>query len=184
MSEPARPIHLTADEFIAWAMDRPDGERWELASGELVAMAPERVVHARTKLRITESLLSAVRNAGLPCEVFGDGMAVQVDDSTVYEPDALLRCGPPLADDVVKITDPVVLVEVVSPSSRGRDTGAKLADYMRIPTVRDYLVVRTNDRTIIHHARSPDGTIRTRILRDTSIDLTAGLTLEHLFPAA
>jgi hypothetical protein len=49
VSDPARPIHLTADDFIAWAMDRPDGKRWELAAGETFAIAPERVVHARAR---------------------------------------------------------------------------------------------------------------------------------------
>ncbi len=183
MSDPARPIHLTADDFIAWAMDRPDGERWELAAGEPVAMAPERVAHVRAKFRIAKRLEAAVQKAGLPCEVFIDGMAVQVDEFTVYEPGALVRCGPPLADAVAKITDPVVLVEVVSPSSRARDSGAKLADYMRIASVRDYLVVRTEDRTIIHHARTADGTILTRILRDASVPLAAGFTLENPFAA-
>jgi Uma2 family endonuclease len=130
LSDPARPI-LHADAFIAWAMDRPAGERWELAHGETVAMAPERAAHARAKLRIAERLAAAVHEAGLAREVFVDGMAVQVDERTVYEPDVLMRCGPPLPDDTVKITDPVVVVGVVSPSSRARDTGAKLADYMR-----------------------------------------------------
>jgi Uma2 family endonuclease len=72
----------------------------------------------RAKLRIAERLAAAVREAGLPREVFVDGMAVQVDERTVYEPDVPMRCGPPLPDDAVKITDPVVVVEVVSPSSR------------------------------------------------------------------
>ncbi len=179
MSDPARPM-LGADDFIAWAMDRPPGERWELAHGEVIAMAPERT--ARAKLRIAERLAAAV-SAGLPCDVFLDGMAVQVGEATVHEPDALLRYGAPLPDDAVKITDPVVVVEVVAPSSRARDTGAKLADYMRIPSLRDYLVVRTEDKTIIHRARGADGAIMTRIIRDGTVALAAGLTLTRVFDA-
>ena len=40
---------MTSDEFIAWAMEQPDGERYELAAGEVVAMSPERLSHARVK---------------------------------------------------------------------------------------------------------------------------------------
>ncbi len=129
MSDPARPM-LGADDFIAWAMDRPAEARWELAHGGLVAM--ERGAHARAKLRLAERLSEAVCKAGLACEVFVAGMAVQADETTAHEPDALVRCGPPSLDGAVKITDPVIVVEVVSRSSRARDTGAKLADYMRI----------------------------------------------------
>jgi Uma2 family endonuclease len=178
----AAPDHQTADEFIAWAMTRAEGERWELAHGRPVAMAPERAAHGRAKLRIAERLLSAVRRAGLPCEVFVDGMAVQVDDTTVYEPDVLVRCGAPLADDAIKLTDPLIVVEVVSPSSRRRDAGAKLADYFRIETLCHYLIVRTEDRTIIHHARDEAGEILTRIVRDGAVDFGDGLILDGIFP--
>ncbi len=41
---------MTADEFIDWAMAQPEGQRYELVAGEVVAMAPERSAHALTKL--------------------------------------------------------------------------------------------------------------------------------------
>ena len=165
-------------------MDRPDGERWELVSGEPVAMAPERAGHARAKMRIARLLEDAVRRAGVGCEVFGDGMAVQVDEATVYEPDVLLRCGPLLTDDAVKILDPMIVVEVVSPSSRSRDTGIKLPDYFRIPSLRHYVIVRTKDRTLIHHARTDTGDILTRIIHDGRLDFGGGLRVDDVFPPA
>jgi Uma2 family endonuclease len=173
----------TADDFIAWAMGRPKGERWELAHGEAVAMAPECAAHGRAKLSIAERLSAAVRAAGLPGEIFLGGMAVQVDATTVYEPDVLMRRGPPLSDDSVKVTDPVIVVEVVSPSSKARDSGAKLADYFCIDSLRHYLIVRTEDRTAIHHARDADGQILTRIVHDGTVDFGTGLVLDGLFPA-
>jgi Uma2 family endonuclease len=94
-------------------------------------------------------------------------MAVEIDGATVYEPDVLVRCGPPLPDEAVKITDPLIVVEVLSPSSQARDAGARLADYFRLDSVRHYLIVRTEDRTIIHHERDAAGTIITRIIRES-----------------
>lgn len=105
-------------------------------------------------------------------------MAVEVDSQTIYEPDALVRCGPPLPDDAVKITDPVIIVEVLSPSTRARDAGAKLADYFRLSSVKHYLIVRTEDHTIIHHARDEDGSIGTRVIRSGPLRLEPpGITL-------
>ena len=178
----AAPARLTADAFIAWASERPDRLRWELIDGQPIAMAPERASHARIKLRIAARLDAAVETAGLPCEVFGYGMAVQVDEATVYEPDTLLRCGPPLPGDAVKIFDPLIVVEVVSPSSWSRDTGAKLVDYFRIPTLLHYVIVRTHDRTLIHHSRMDGGEIMTRIIRDGPIEFAGLLVLDGIFP--
>ncbi len=166
-----QPPRMTADEFIAWAMERPDGGRCELVGGEVVAMAPERVSHARVKARVFRALAEAIERGGLPCEAFPDGMAVQVSADTVYEPDAQVRCGPPLPDDDVKVVDPVVVVEVLSPSTRARDAGAKLGDYFLMPSVRHYLLLDTKNRTVIHHARADDGGIATRIARDGAVRL-------------
>jgi Uma2 family endonuclease len=123
-------------------------------------MAPEHAGHARVKVAVFDRLRAAVAEAGLPCEAFIDGMAVRVDEATVYEPDVLLRCGPPLADDCVEIGDPLVVVEVLSPSIRHKDTGGKLDDYFRVAPVRHYLIVKTTNRTVIHHSRDDRGELR------------------------
>lgn len=181
MTAPAR-ARMTSDEFIAWAMSRPKGERYELAAGEVVAMAPERAAHARAKLRIVRRLAEAIEAQGLPCEAYTDGMAVEVDAETIYEPDATLRCGAPLPDDAVRMTDPIIVVEVLSPSTRARDAGAKLEDYFRLPSVRHYLIVKTENRTVIHHARDAAGAITTRIVTDGALHLDPpGIELRGMF---
>ena len=131
------------------------------------------------------ALHHAIGTAGLTCSAYPDGMAVRIDDDTVYEPDAQVRCGAPLADDEIKVTDPIIVVEVLSPSSRARDTGAKLEDYFRLPSVRHYLIVKTENRTVGHHHRLADDTIRTRIARSGELTLDPpGITIavEALFP--
>ncbi len=181
MSDPATPL-MTAEAFIAWSMEQPDGDRYELVAGNVVRMAAERAAHARAKLRIAVLMSAAIRSGKLPCEVFADGMSVLVDDLTIYEPDAQLRCGSRLPDNAVKVLDPLIVVEVVSPSSRAVDSGAKLADYFRIPSLRHYLIVRTESRTIIRHTRDGSGTILTSILRDGVVTLDPpGITLTGVF---
>ena len=178
MTAPARRP-MTSDEFIAWAIEQPDGERYELVAGEVVAMSPERLSHSRVKHRITRLLEDAIAAAGLRCEALPDGVAVEIDDHTTYEPDALVRCGEPLPGDTVKLVDPIIVVEVLSPSTRARDAGAKLEDYFRLPSVRHYLIVKTDTRSVIHHRKDEVGQIATRIVRSGELELAPpGLVLE------
>ena len=161
---------MTADEFIAWSIDRPDGKRYELVDGEIFEMASERYRHALVKARVYRRLFEAAETAGLVCDVFTDGMAVQIDGSTVYEPDAAIRIGPNLDADATRYCDPILVAEILSPSTQGLDASFKLADYFKLPSLRHYLIVRPSRPTVIHHARQDDGTIATRIL--TSGELT------------
>ena len=172
------PSGLTADAFIAWAADQPRG-RFELAGGQIVAMAPERAGHTRTKARAHRALEDAIAAPGLDCEAFADGMSVRIDEFTVYEPDVLVRCGPRTPDDAVEVSDPLVVVEVVSRSSRGIDTGAKFDGYFRLASVAHYLVIDAEARVIVHHRRDDGGEIATRIHRGGSLSLDPpGLVLD------
>lgn len=110
-----------------------------------------------------------MRDQGLDCEAFIDGMAVRVDDQTVYEPDVLIRGGEPLRPDAIHVADPVSVVEVLSPSTRSRDSGAKLEDYFRLPSVQHYLLIKTDTGSIIHHFRDASG-LRTAIARTGEVE--------------
>jgi Uma2 family endonuclease len=188
---PQPPGRMTADEFLAWATNQPG--RYELVDGRVFGMAAEKLLHVRVKLEVTIALRQAVRAAGAGCEVYIDGASVRTDDATVYEPDALVRCGPALPDDDLVVPDPLILVEVLSPSTGAMDTGKKLTGYFSIPSVRHYLVVDPESRTVVHHRRGGEGDpIETRILHarppEGGADLVLdppGLTIpcEHLFEA-
>jgi Uma2 family endonuclease len=184
MSEAAHLPRMTADEFIAWAMEQPRGH-FELVEGEVIAMAPEREIHARTKGMFYRRLAEEIERLGLDCAAYPDGMAVRVSDRTVYEPDAMLRCGPALAGDDLYVLDPLVIVEVRSHSTGAFDAGGKLYDYFRLPSLRHYLIVRAEERIVIHLERRADGELTTRIVRDggpVALD-PPGIVLRDLFPA-
>jgi Uma2 family endonuclease len=169
---------MTAEEFLRWAVEQPQGQRYELVGGEVVPMSPERALHTRIKHLVWRALSDALRAKGIHGEVLGDGMSVRIDDTTIYEPDTLVRCGEPVDDETVEVTDPVIVVEVVSPSTRGVDTGSKMADYFRLPSIRHYLVVNGRSRSITHHARDDAGRIESYIIRTGSLDLNPpGITV-------
>jgi Uma2 family endonuclease len=144
--------YLTRDEFRRWVEGRK--ERYERISGEPVAMSPERAQHVRVKNRMWAALDRAIREEGLDCEALGDGITIEVDAETDYEPDAVVNCGPRLGPDEVAVTNPVVVVEVLSPSTQSIDSSDKLADYFRVPSIQHYLIVRARRPEIIHHWRS------------------------------
>lgn len=166
----ALPQHsMTVDEYLAWAEGRPG--RFELYAGTVYAMAPERARHAEIKLAVHMALVAGIRKRGLPCYVLPDGMTVRIDDSTAHEPDALVYCGPKLPASALEVPNPIIVVEVLSPSTRRIDASLKLAGYFRVPSVAHYLIVDPDQPLIIHHARGSDDTILTHIVREGTIML-------------
>ena len=178
---------ITTEEFISWSYEHASkGKRYELDNGVVVSMAPERVRHALIKSEVFYRLKEAVNRDARTCTVFSDGMAIRIDDRTVHEPDAAVRCGDRLPDDDVIYSDPIIVVEVQSPSTSGIDSAGKLVNYFRLPSLRHYLIVATKRPTVIHHERLEDGTIQTRILAAGPLRLDPpGITLDvaSLFPA-
>lgn len=171
------PQRLTVDEFLAWAEDRPG--RFELERGRVLAMSPERVRHAEVKGVAYRALSAACQAAGDRCRALPDGLTVRVDAETAYEPDALVYCGPKLSDDAVEVSMPVIVVEVLSPSTAYRDVGVKLAGYFACPSVQHYLVIDPDRPVLVHHARAEGGLIATRILSTGSLSLDPpGLALD------
>jgi len=169
---------LTIAEFLAFAQTRDRG-RYELIGGEIVAMSPERAEHVKAKAVIWRALAAAIDRAGAPCEAFVDGLVVAVDDETAYEPDALVNCGATIAPDSLVAPAPVVVVEVISPSSRNLDKSIKLAGYFRIASLAHYLVVDLAARLVYHYRRNGDGPITVTIVRDGVMELDPpGLKIE------
>jgi Uma2 family endonuclease len=148
------------EEFRLWYEDQPG--RYERIDGRIVAMAPERGAHLMVKGAVYTALKRALAAAGLRCQALPDGATVETGDSD-YEPDATVNCGEPMGLDAIVVPNPVIVVEVLSPTTRSADTGAKLEGYFNVPSIAHYLIVHPTKRTVIHHRRNGDG-IDTRIL--------------------
>lgn len=102
------------------------------------------------------ALRQAVRQADIKCAVLGDGATIVVDEYTVYEPDVTVQCGEEVDLDSITVPEPCILVEVLSSSTKGVDTGGKLAGYFQLASVQHYLVVDPEKHTVIHHYRMQD----------------------------
>jgi Uma2 family endonuclease len=95
---------------------------------------------------------AALRGTG--CSVFVDGVQVEGENFS-FIPDVVVTCGP---EDYAtpRVDEPMIVVEVLSPSSEKDDLGRKQAFYFGIPSLRHYLVVHQDRRLIVHHERRDD----------------------------
>ena len=182
---------MTVDEFLLWAEGKEG--RWELhdgapvmiSSAAPVMMSPERLGHIRTKLSAAMALQEGLKRAGLSCEAVTDGLTIEIDARTAFEPDASVLCGPRRSNDTTAVSDPVVVVEVLSPTTAAIDHGRKLSGYFSLPSVEHYLILDPERRVVIHHKRASGDAIETRVLSEGAAKLDPPgfeVAVEALFP--
>ena len=157
-----RKPRMTVDEYLVWS-EAQEG-RWELIDGVPVAMSPERIEHLEIKLAAVTSLREAIRRAQAPCQALPDGATVRISRTTAFEPDAMVRCGPTLPRGTLEIPDPVIVVEVLSPSSAGRDYGEKVDGYFSLASIQHYLILSPEERKIVHCRRGQGDVIERRLI--------------------
>jgi Uma2 family endonuclease len=175
---------MTVDEYLAWAEDRPG--RYELHDGVVRAMSPESTGHTDVKGAVYVALLKGIRDRRLSCHALVDGATVRIDNSTAYEPDAVVYCGAKLPPSTIIVPDPVIVVEVLSPSTRRIATSVKLTGYFRVASVMHYLIVDPAQPLIVHHRRTATGAVVANTVREGTIALDPPgleLALADVYPA-
>ena len=156
---PQRPVpeQMTVDQYLPWALAQ--GGRWELIDGRPVKMPSETLFHVRVKFFVCLALMDAVEASGLELHALSDGATVRIDPRNANEPDSLVYTGPERPGEDLEVPDPLIVVEVISPTSDKRDKVSKRADYFSLPSVAHYLIVDPVERTVWHlrPADQPDG---------------------------
>ena len=135
----ARRVKYTYAEYLTALKD--SDIKLEYCKGEIYAMAGGTVLHATLAGRVTKAIGSQLPNG---CEVLSsDGkIRIEATDLSTF-PDVSVLCGAPQTSkiDSNALVNPVLLVEVTSPSTEDYDRGAKLNHYKQIPTVKAVLLV-------------------------------------------
>ncbi|HEY8064883.1 MAG TPA: Uma2 family endonuclease [Methylosinus sp.] len=169
MTAPAREL-MTIPEFLAWS-ERHEEARYELAAGEIVAMPREQPEQVTAKGKIWRAVAEALARAGAPCEAYVDGLGVAVDEHTVHAPDILVNCGDPITTEERLAPAPIVIVELLWPTSDPKDANVKREDYFRVASLAHYLVVDPARRAVLHYRRDAAATFRPETVTDGSIRL-------------
>ena len=148
MAEPAEKP-MTVDEFLRW--DDGTDTRYELVDGQIMAMAPPSRQHGTVVMNVG-SLINGRMRDRTPCHAESEA-GVVISDKRRWQADVVLTCQAMESNMV----DPILLVEVLSPSTRGRDFADKLPDYKSLPSVLEIWLIDSERRWAQVWWREPEG---------------------------
>lgn len=132
--------------------DEQSPEKHEFYKSEVFAMSGGTFNHSAISLNATTILKNKLR--GKPCHPMNSDMRVQTPSGLDTYPDVSVFCNDPeLTDNQRTLLNPVLLIEVLSPSTRTYDRGDKFWHYRSIPTLQDYLLVDSESIYVEHHQR-------------------------------
>lgn len=167
MAEAAEQRWLV-EQFLDW--DDGTDRRHELVDGRIVTMAPPSEAHAT----IVANLGLAIRNQlRLPARLLGRfGVRFTDRDDSFYQFDLAVTCAPAEAGRR-SIADPILIVEVLSPSTQLHDRGRKLDDYRQLPSLNEILLVASEQRRVQHWRRDGARWIVEDLIGDADLRLAA-----------
>lgn len=148
---------VTIAAFDAFLDSQEDKRPWELVAGRIVGMTNPSQRHELIVSNVGVALKQAADRRR--CHTFFGGMRVQRSDNSAGvdkpRPDLVVRCG--AIEDRNYVTDPLVVVEVLSPSTMDVDRGDKLRFYKRLPTLMHVVLLYQDQVRAEHYQRVDDG---------------------------
>ncbi len=158
---------VTIDEFLAW--DGEGDRRYELIAGEIVAMAPASSFHGAIVVNTGAALRPKLRPG---CTVISEaGVILPWRNDTWYQVDVAVTCAP-IRPRTWATPEPIVIIEVLSPSTASQDRAVKLVDYRRIESVQDIIFIASEQKRVEHWRRGE----RAWTVRDLEADDLLQLT--------
>ncbi|MDX2267102.1 MAG: Uma2 family endonuclease [Bryobacter sp.] len=191
MATTARPQiapRISLDQYLFDEAHRPD--KHEFHAGYVYAMAGGSLSHAAMCANAVSALVRAVGSKRCLTLTADIKVWVEAEGSAVY-PDAAVVCGKAISHKKSEhmITNPIVIVEVLSPSTRDYDLGKKFLLYRQLLSLQEYLLIEPDEVYVIHYSKDAKGAWRkkTHQLTDAVIELPsikASLALRDLYPNA
>jgi len=141
MAVPLKKLTLT--DFLDW--EETQTERHEFFRGETFAMVGGTARHNRVILNLASRIGDHLD--GTKCQVFAENMKVQIAEGVLY-PDVMVTYGKDKAGDELIVTDPKLIIEVLSPSTRGYDKRDKFILYRTLASLREYALIDPANREV------------------------------------
>jgi Uma2 family endonuclease len=176
-------LKLTPEEYLEF--ERKSDVKHEYHRGFVYAMAGASFRHGIIVANLSRDFGVALR--GGPCLFVTQDVRVQTSSGPVRSytyPDLVAFCGEPILTDNAQdtLSNPKLIVEVLSPSTEAHDRGLKFAEYRTIPTLEEYVLVSQTELRVERFHRQPDGqwlytdfTGPEGVCRFESLDLTLRL---------
>lgn len=145
---------LTGEEYLA--IERRNEYKSEYVNGEMFAMAGASKKHNLITVNVSSELRSQLK--GRPCNVYATDMRVRTRQTQYVYPDVIVVCDQEQFDDSQQDTllNPMVIIEVLSPSTEIYDRGAKFGYYRNIETLLEYVLISQDMPMIERYLRQPD----------------------------
>ncbi len=145
---------MSVDEYLAFV---EDSEEWyEYVDGEVRSMTGAKFDHFVIITNIIRRLSMLLE--GKDCQVISSGMLVKAGATRLLAPDLSVVCGEPITESNTRLLlNPLILVEVTSPTSINYDRGAKLEYYLDVSSLQAYLVVDQHRVLVELYTRSDSG---------------------------
>ena len=145
------PAHtyLTPEEYLAWERKQP--YKNEYYDGQIIAMSGASRSHNRITVDITIQLGNQLMDSD--CEVFASEMRVRTNPMVSYfYPDLIVVCGEPRFEDDTfdTLLNPILVIEVLSPSTAAFDRGEKFEHYKQLASLQEYILI-SQDRVRVEH---------------------------------
>ncbi len=147
---------ITVQEYLA--QERKSPMKNQFFDGEVFAMAGGSDEHSLIAANISGEVRNALK--GGRCNVFNSDLRVKVEDTGLYTyPDVTVVCGEREFDDEHRdtLTNPTVIIEVLSPSTESYDRGSKSRQYRRIESLKELILVAQDSATIEQYVRNAEG---------------------------
>ncbi len=141
-------------------LERRTGERHEFVNGKIIKMAGGSIKHNLLTVNIIHELKNNLDELD-NMYVFGSDQKVYLPEFNVYVyPDAVVICGTPIVSDKDSqaITNPLVIIEVLSPSTQEYDKIEKFNDYRTLPSFKEYVLISQDKAKVTTYFREENGT--------------------------
>ncbi|MEA5515609.1 Uma2 family endonuclease [Nodularia sp. UHCC 0506] len=147
---PQQPLKMTVQEYLTW--EPQQDIRYEYVNGKIFAMTGGTIPHNDIALNLYTALRPHLHSKG--CRVNVSDVKVQVTpNSPYYYPDLIVSCDPQDLKAHKFIQYPQIIVEVLSPGTSARDRGEKLSDYLKMPTLQEYLMIDSEKISVERYSR-------------------------------
>ena len=166
---------MSPTEFLAF--ERSSDEKHEYRDGVIVSMTGAKFNHNQICTNLTGILWQHFKEKN--CNSFSNDMRVFVPKTRLYTyPDVLVVCGEPQFQDDVPdtLTNPLLLIEILSESTESYDRGQKFQNYRSIDSLNEYVLVSQNSARIEKYVKHGDGFW---MLSD-AVGMDASITLDSI----
>jgi Uma2 family endonuclease len=176
---------LTLDDYLE--IERASEFRNDYVNGQIIAMSGESISHGRIKSNVLREI--SLHLKGKPCEAFTSDMKVKVEGVSPFKyPDVVVVCGKPELYDARKdlLLNPLVIIEVLSPSTEAVDRGEKFDLYQTISSLKYYILIAQDRSSVTVMTRQSNNRWELELITDVNaslviLDLDCEIPLHEIY---